>query len=157
MANNKVYVVMSVQRAEEITKPIAAALVQAQRNGFTADEVLTCLLLMAGSALKQRGAVIDLDKPLRYALPEIAQAYENPAILPAPLAPRTTPRKPGTQLAEVFGQFNKARERLALPPLPLQEVIELLRKPICIQCAGTGQSWDVAHPRCPNCDGKGKL
>jgi hypothetical protein len=157
----KTHVVMTLQRAEEITKPLAAAVVQAQLNGFTVDEVLTCYLLMAGSLLKQRGAVIDLDKPLRYALPEIAQAYESNIVL-APAVDRSTiagakPPKPGIELAQVFGQFNAARERLGKPPLPLEEVIDRLRKPICLDCAGTGLSWDVAHKHCRSCDGKGEM
>jgi hypothetical protein len=68
---------VSAERLREIGEPMMEAINEAQMNGFTIDDVLCAMMVTLGSALRQRGVVLDLDKPLREALPPIATGYEN--------------------------------------------------------------------------------
>lgn len=71
-----VQVEMTGERLQEITEPLSKAINQAQFNGFTIDEVLVAMMVMLGSAIKQRGATLLIDAPVREALPPIALGYE---------------------------------------------------------------------------------
>lgn len=68
---------VSSERLEEISTVVAEAMNKLQYSGYSIDEVLCGVLLMAGRALKQRGAVLHFDKPLREALPPVVMGYES--------------------------------------------------------------------------------
>ncbi len=68
---------ISSERLELVGRRMAEVMNAAQKTqGFSVDEVICGMLFMAGCAIKQRGAVLHLDKPLREALPPVAIGYE---------------------------------------------------------------------------------
>jgi hypothetical protein len=46
-------------------------------DGYTIDQTLMSALMVIGSALKQRGLVLDLNAPLRQALPPLVMGYQG--------------------------------------------------------------------------------
>ncbi len=73
----EVRIEVTPESLQEIGQPIAQAINEAQMKGHTIDEVLVAMMVMLGSAIRQRGARLFLDKPLREALPPIALGYEQ--------------------------------------------------------------------------------
>lgn len=71
----KMQVELSEQRTREASRFIIDAINKGQRSGFTIDEMIAAALFMAGSCIKQRGGILNLDKPLQEALPPIALGY----------------------------------------------------------------------------------
>lgn len=69
-------IAMDQQKLQGITEPLSKAINKAQQKGYTIDEVLVGLMVMLGSAIKQRGASLNTDAPLRDALPPIVHGYE---------------------------------------------------------------------------------
>jgi hypothetical protein len=73
----EVRVEVTEEKLRQIGEPMMRAINDAQMRGFTIDEVLCTWMVMLGSAIKQRGGTLFLDKPLREALPPIAHGYED--------------------------------------------------------------------------------
>lgn len=74
---SQVMIEVTQEKLQAIGEPIAAAVNEAQMKGYSVDEVLTALMVFLGGAIRQRGAILHLDKPLREALPPIALGYED--------------------------------------------------------------------------------
>jgi hypothetical protein len=65
-----------IERVREIVESQMEAINDTQKKGFTIDEVLCALMVTLGSTLRQRGVILDLDKPVREALSPLAMGYE---------------------------------------------------------------------------------
>ena len=85
----QVKILVTAEKLEIITIPLTNAINDAQMKGATIDEVLVGMMVMLGSAIKQRNATLLVDEPLRIALPPIVEGYENQQGL-ADLMPRWT-------------------------------------------------------------------
>lgn len=76
MKTKQVSIEISGDRLYEAARPIVAAMNKAQAQGFTLDEVLAATMYMVGAGIKQRGALLLVDAPLKVALPPLVQGYE---------------------------------------------------------------------------------
>ncbi len=72
----RVEIVIDGNRLEEAARYIVDAMNEAQSDGYTIDEVVSTVLFMAGSGIKQRGAELDFDKPLS-SLPPMKAGYDR--------------------------------------------------------------------------------
>ena len=71
---------MTNAQLQKASKRILKALNDAQFvDGHTVDEVLMAALFIVGAGLKRRGAVLQLDAPLRMAIPPLVNGYEAEA------------------------------------------------------------------------------
>jgi hypothetical protein len=71
---------MSMGEIATAAKPLLELLNEMQtESGMTVNQVLMVLAATLGFTLHQRGALIDLDAPVRQAIPPIAWGYETAA------------------------------------------------------------------------------
>src|SRR5688572_28394504 len=71
----EVIVQIAGSQLEKATGTFIDAMNDLQSQGLTIDQVIATMLYMAGAAIKQRRAVLNVDAPLSVALPPIVAGY----------------------------------------------------------------------------------